>query len=298
MLANPRSGRGIARRLAGDLKQLAREHGHRCKVLEVGGDERLDVRKLGRADALAIIGGDGTVNRSAAAAIEADAPVYQLPTGNENLFARALGMRRSPRAMIAAMELGQVRRADVGIAGDEPFLIMASLGPDASVVHRVARNRRRAIGHLAYVEPVIRESLAPAIPTLRVDVDGRPMVEDQRGVLIIANTREYATKLDPCPEASLFTGTLHAAFLPARSLADVLRWGVRMRRRRADERRGAVRASGRVFSIEASTGNAFAQIDGEAFGSGPMRQALHLGLRSACLPVLAPDRQEVSQIHT
>ncbi len=260
--------------------------GHRCKVLEVGGDERLDVGKLGHADALAVIGGDGTVNRSAAAAIEAGAPIYQLPTGNENLFARALGMRRSPRAMIAAMERGAVCRADVGMADDEPFLIMASFGPDASVVHRVARNRRRAIGHLAYVEPVIRESVKPAIPTLHVSVDGRTIVDAERGVLVVANTREYATKLDPCPQASLFTGELHVVFLPAESLIDLLRWGGRLRRRRAESSSGAIRASGNSIVVQPVSGHAFAQIDGEALGDAPVRRRVRLGVRASVLPVL------------
>lgn len=287
VLANPKSGRGVAKRLAGDLRHHARDRGHRCKVLEVGGAEPLDVRKLMNADALAVIGGDGTVNRCAAASIEADAPIYQLPTGNENLFARALGMRRSPHAMVNAMERMEVRRADIGMAGDDPFLIMASLGPDASVVHRVANNRRRAIGHLAYVEPVIRECLDPAIPLLDVSVDGELMVKEQRGVLVVANTREYATRLDPCPAASLFSGKLHAAFMPAESLLGVLTWGARAWRRRIDERVGALRATGSVVTVRSTSENAFAQIDGEALRVASPDDPVTLRTRQSVLPVLA-----------
>lgn len=288
MLANPKSGRGIAARLARDLRAAARTRGHRCKLLEVGGSERLDPEKLAHADALAVVGGDGTVNRSAAAAIEARAPIYQIPTGNENLFARALDMRRSPRAMLDAMESGQTGLADVGMAGPDPFLIMASLGPDASVVRRVALSRRRAIGHLAYVEPMVRELLRPAIPSLTVEVDGRRIVNADQGVLIIANTREYAAHLDPCPDASLFSGDLHVAFLPADGSVGVLRWGVSAWRRSVGTHPRAVVATGMRVGVDLHDPRTPIQIDGEWQNAHETQTRTEFSLQRAKLPVFTP----------
>src|SRR5262249_59203093 len=88
-------------------------------------------------------GGDGTllevVNRAPGL------PITVLPLGNENLVARHYGMKRSGAGVAAVVTAGCVHALDLARADGRVFCLMASVGIDADVVHRVHRRRR---GHI------------------------------------------------------------------------------------------------------------------------------------------------------
>ena len=262
VLHNPRSGRGLAARLADRIAVACRDDGHRVKSLAVGGAEPLDPAKLARAQGFVVIGGDGTVSRCAPAAIQSRVPLYHVPTGNENLFARALGMARGTPAVLDALRANRTVDVDAGLIDGVPFLLMASAGADAGVIHRVAAGRTRAIGHLAYIEPILREAARPALSRVTLEVDGRVVVEGQTGIVLVANTRHYAARLDPCHTASLRSGLLHALFLPASTTVGVLRWAVPAWTRRIGVARGARAGEGRRITVRTDP-PAPVQVDGE-----------------------------------
>lgn len=214
VLHNPRSGRGLAERLSGRIGQRLRARGH-----EVDQASALDQQggSLAGADALILVGGDGTVSHAVDAAAQAQVPVYHAGTGNENLFARTFGMKRSPDAVAAAVDANTTAPCDLVRSEGRPVLMMLSVGPDSGVIHRVAHARTMAVGHLAYIEPVAKAILDPHRPILTVVIDGTPIAQNEPGQLIIANTRAYALGIDPARDAAPDTGKLHVAFLPARS---------------------------------------------------------------------------------
>jgi diacylglycerol kinase family enzyme len=243
-----------------------------------------------------VAGGDGSVLRAAPAAIAAGVPVYHIPCGNENLFAREFRMDSSVQTLRRALDRRAVQKVDVGrVAGPEgdggPFLIMCSLGPDASVIHRLDRVRTRALGHLAYMGPVLQELMAPSFPRLRVRVDGREVV-DGRGILLVGNSRQYALRMDPAVRASMSDGLLDVVFLPCEGRAGALAWGLRCRLGRQSAHSKLVYVQGREIEIEPAEGEAVYQVDGEAGCSHPagtsIAGALRLTLSPACLPVLVP----------
>ena len=210
--------------------------------------------------------------------------------GNENLFAREFAMRPDPRAVVRAIEHGQKRLIDRARCNGASYLIMCSVGPDASVIHRLTRARRKPTGHLAYTMPVIAEAFSPYIPRLRVEVDGREIVEHRRGVVVIANMRQYALRVDPCPGADIQDAKLDAVFLPcATSLGSVVR--LAQCRLRVQERMGAVLARGEHVRVEIEGDHPRCQLDGEAPREGsPALNAsvLECAVEACELPVLAP----------
>lgn len=297
MLSNPKSGSGKAVRLAERAVAALSQAGCGVKHLEVGGEEKLDAGRLSSARALVVVGGDGTVLGSADAAAAADCPLYHLPTGNENLFSREFGMSDDVDLLVRAVAAGRVRRVDIGrvCIGEtaEPFLLMCSVGPDASVIRRLARTRRRATGHRAYVGPVLGEALRPMLPRITLEVDGRRLLEGERGWVIVANCAEYALRLNPARDAVMSDGLLDVVFMPSTTTVGALRWLVRFGRRRDLHACGATVGRGssvRLVSEQVHSLGCY-QVDGEAgrlqTGNGE-RFELVASVLPANVPVLCP----------
>ncbi len=292
VLSNPRSGAGRAGRLALQAAAALAAAGHKVKHLQVGGDELLDPERLKKATALVVVGGDGTVLRSAEASARADCPIYHVPTGNENLFSRQFGMTGDVRALVRAVESRRVKRVDLGRVAvgtaSEPFLLMCSVGPDAGVVRRLSRSRRRALGHASYTMPVLAEICAPMLPQLSVWVDGRHLVEGRRGWVIVANSAQYALRLNPAREAAMDDGLLDVLFMPGSSAVESLLWLLRCARRGDLGRAGAVLARGRAVGIRAEAEGVCYQVDGEtaAYAMDPNRLDIDLSAEAGAVPVL------------
>lgn len=109
----------------------------------------------GTLRALVSVGGDGTVaelvNRT-----NAGVPITILPTGNENLLARYLGLRRSADALAETIDAGNMIRLDAGRAAGRLFLLMMSCGFDAEVVRRFEARRSGHAGSWSYARPILQ----------------------------------------------------------------------------------------------------------------------------------------------
>ena len=225
-------------------------------------------QRLTGAAALLVAGGDGSVLHALEAACRSGVPIYHIPSGNENLFAREFGHSRDPARAASALrqmrtavvDLGRVTAAD---GWSSPFSMMCSFGPDASVVHRLESTRTAGGGHLVYARPIVAELLNPVIPRLSVRVDGSVLVADQRGVLIVANGRQYALGINPARVASMTDGLLDVVFMPTRGRFGTLAWAARCRTRADLAKAGAILARGRAVVVEPTEGTALAQLEGE-----------------------------------
>jgi len=86
-----------------------------------------------------IVGGDvedalnGSVNVTAAAALDADLPLVVVPAGTLNHFARDIGLETVDDT-IASLQAGAVAEVDVGLIAGEVFLNTASLGSYVELV--------------------------------------------------------------------------------------------------------------------------------------------------------------------
>lgn len=89
----------------------------------------------GRAKALGVAGGDGTVAAAAAVAIEHDLPLAVFPAGTLNHFAADVGIS-SIEDVVDGIESGEAVRVDVAEVGGIPFLNTASIGAYPEMVRR------------------------------------------------------------------------------------------------------------------------------------------------------------------
>lgn len=236
VIFNPISGAGRARGLGESVAEAARRRGIEVELLPTSpgrASEWLRDPIVGRR-ALVVVGGDGAVRGAAPEAARAGVPMVHCPAGNENLFAREFGMTNDPEQVATTLAEGTVRRVDLAwsrIEGreDEPVVLMASFGFDAEVVHDLAAVRTGTVNNLSYLRPILRRMRAFDPPRISIAVDGDAIAEGVPGLAIVANSKEYASRLDPARRAVIDDGRLDVVLMPARSVSELLGWLVRAR---------------------------------------------------------------------
>ncbi len=154
-----------------------------------------------------------------------------LPMGNENLFAKHFGFTRDVEALAKAIGLGQTRRVDLGRVGScesgaipgtipgqggQLFTLMAGVGFDADVVHRMDRWRStpaqgvatritpgstrrsglRRVRRASYLPRIVSSLWGYGYPSLTVEVDGQELTGSQ---LFVFNLPEYGGGLSLAP---------------------------------------------------------------------------------------------------
>ncbi|MFD9007194.1 bifunctional phosphatase PAP2/diacylglycerol kinase family protein [Streptomyces sp. NPDC059582] len=170
VVANSASGTADRVRALRDALPLA-------EVVECApGDVRDELEKAaGRAVALGVCGGDGTVNTAAEVALRHGLPLAVLPGGTLNHFAYDLGVE-DERALSRAVRRGEAVRVDVGrfSGGDTQgvFLNTCSLGVYPELVRERDRWSGRIGGWPAGVLAAVRVLRADRHP-LHAEVGGR-----------------------------------------------------------------------------------------------------------------------------
>jgi diacylglycerol kinase family enzyme len=132
-------------------------------------------------------------------------------------------MTSDPVALARAILAGRTASIDLGRADDEPFTIMASIGFDAAVVHRLSAVRTGAISHLSYVRPGLEVARSWRASRVSWRIDGE-CEELGEGLVVIGNMRAYGVGLNPTAEALHDDGLLDAVFIPARTAMELLPW--------------------------------------------------------------------------
>lgn len=293
LLYNPSAGKGRARAVAERLADALNAHGFEAALREVGpnGDHDRRVEALRAVDRAVVVGGDGTVHHLLSDLIEGGAPLYHAPLGTENLLAREFSMRPDAPAVIDALRRNDVQRLDVARFGERRLLLMCSCGYDAAVIHRLHAGRKRRISHRSYIRPMLQEAVQWRPPRLLVTDGERTIVNGEQGMLVIANSRQYAMRLNPARDADMSDGQLDLIFYPARTRAGLARWSLLTALGQHLGRRSLIRARASHFTVESLSPHAQFQLDGEphladGHGAGQSR-TFEVTISQAALPVLA-----------
>lgn len=133
-------------------------------------------------------GGDGTVAEVVSGLEGTGVPVGILPGGTANVFANELGI---PTDLAQAAALltreARIRAVDVGVLGEERFLVRVGVGLEADTVEGATREEKDRLGVLAYPIAAIRSAGQAPVVRYRLQLDGRE--ETAEGVTcVIANS--------------------------------------------------------------------------------------------------------------
>jgi YegS/Rv2252/BmrU family lipid kinase len=182
----------------GDATRLAREAAER-------GD-----------DAVLAVGGDGTVNETAAGLIGSRTALGVIPMGSGNGLARTLGLPLKPEGALNALEHAVVRRMDVGRANGGLFLNVAGAGFDAAVGedfhHHGRRGGRRGVFTYVRLSAARVLSYVPETYVLRA---GDVTFEGKALVIAFVNGRQYGGGAILSPKGRLDDGVFDVALIEA-----------------------------------------------------------------------------------
>ena len=264
---------GAAQRRAAVRQMLVRlgQAGHQVitRITRAAGDARHMARQAAdSAHAVVVVGGDGTVGEAAAGLIGTSVPLIIWPRGTENLVAKAFGFQSNPDYILACLHSGTHKSLDVGIANDRPFLLLAGIGFDAEVVHRLKQLRIGHITHLSYGAPLWRTFWEHRFPPLRVSSAGRHLWEG-RGLVFVANLPQYALNLNVVRDARGDDGLLDLCILPCDGRIGLLGHALRTLVRKQIEHPSVVYQRLPAVRVEAAV-PVSAQLDGDEAGTLPL----------------------------
>jgi YegS/Rv2252/BmrU family lipid kinase len=287
LIYNPESGRGRPKQQA--LPDLLT----RLKALGIEADPAA-TREPGHATELAraalqrkvplIIawGGDGTINEVARAMLGSETPLGILPGGTVNVFARETGIPFNLDKACRVLVEGKPRVIPVGMAGDRPFLLMAGIGIDAEVVHRLevdARLKKR-LGTFAFWLLGFRLLASYAFAPLKVLVDGKEVV----GTGVVAgNVRCYGSGYVITPEARLEEPMLDVVVFQGQSGFAYLRYLLGVAGGFHVKFKDVVHFHAERLEVVATDGQHY-QLDGESAGKLPVRLEIHPNALTVLLP--------------
>jgi len=230
IVVTPGSGEGRAMATAKWIRRVLVRHGFPAGIRAFGGLAELG--EWARTCApdfgcLVCVGGDATLSAAAVAAIRGDVPFVPVPGGFGNVFAQVFGLSNRAGAVLDLLRHGEVRRVDVGVAGDgEVFLSRRSYGMLEQVQQMAEDGRKqprsRRLRHLRYYGVARRFLFGTPLASLRVEVDGAVVAEDAV-VVTVANVETYRGFLSLTPAASPVDG-LFDVFVVPRVSKPALAW--------------------------------------------------------------------------
>ena len=186
----------------------------RAEVLETTPDTGVDqllgeAAASGRAKALGVAGGDGSVASAAAVAIEHGLPLAVIAAGTLNHFARDVGLN-TPQDTADAVVAGQAVKVDVADVNGTPFLNTSSIGAYPEMVRRRDRLSGR-LGKWLALSVAAAQTLRRQSPVELV-VNGKPL---SVWIIFVGNCLYTPRGLSPAWRPRLEDGLLDVQYLRA-----------------------------------------------------------------------------------
>ena len=154
LLLNPNASRRTS--LTSESLSGLRDGGFDVTVKETVNAREMDfIIRHSSADAVAIGGGDGTINAALPAVLDTGLPLGIVPLGTANDLSRTLEIPTDPVDALALIAGGRVRYIDVGWAKQKPFLNAAGMGIGSRMSRSLSAERKASLGRLGYLTTVL-----------------------------------------------------------------------------------------------------------------------------------------------
>lgn len=288
LISNPASGRSKKEKIDRAVEILRDRGSH--EVLPQWTERPRDGTRLARealrqgADAVIAAGGDGTINEVLNGLAGTSVPMGVIPLGTANCYALEVGIPLDAlRAAQAILDSEKVC-IPLGKAGETYFLLMAGIGYDAEVVHRLedALGWKRKLGKAAYLLMGLKRLVVYHPPKLRVIMDGGEPVEGYS--VIIGNARSYGGRFQVTPGAGFSEEALDVCLFQRKDIGSIFRysWGI-LRGGKHIQYRDVVYRKCRAVRVESNEPSPV-QLDGDRFGHTPVT----IELAPQALQVLVP----------
>ncbi len=156
-------------------------------------------------------GGDGTVSSVVDFLAHHDTLLGLLPLGTANDFARTLGIPQDIEGACKTIAEGKVVDIDLGLAGDNYYVNVASAGLGVEATRALSPWLKRSTGPLAYPVAAIKAFLKHEPFSARLtfpDGDHEPVEYDRLLQVAVGNGRFYGGGMIVAPESGIDDKTL------------------------------------------------------------------------------------------
>ena len=156
------------------------------------------------------VGGDGTVNETAAGLIHTDTALGIIPVGSGNGLGRHLNIPTNARKAIETLNNAVKHKIDVCTANGIPFFNVAGVGYDARVAHEFAEKPTRGFG--TYVQTVIQEYFKYS-PKKFILTMPSGKIKKKALMVSFANGSQFGNNAYIAPNADLNDGLMDVSLL-------------------------------------------------------------------------------------
>jgi diacylglycerol kinase (ATP) len=294
IIVNPTAGSGRAARLLPWIRErlAPRPEAELHVTIRRGEAEELAARAAAAgSDRLVVVGGDGTAQEVVNGVLSeaSHAAIGIVPVGAGNDLARSLGLPADP-AEAWTIAIGRAtRRIDAALAVNGEgrrrwFASAGGIGFDAQVAAAMATRRGWQLGRAGYLLTTLSELRRFNNRRLRMVIDGEPL--ERRALLVaIANGPYYGGGMRIAPDAAPDDGWLDLCVVGDISRLTAIRELPNLYRG-THVRHPAVSIH-RARTVEiVGDGTTHAHLDGEPFGSLPLRVEIRAGSLEVAAGVL------------
>jgi diacylglycerol kinase (ATP) len=284
LVVNPTSGRGLGARVAPVVRERLAAAGitvdvHATTCAEDVGRISAEVVASG-ADAVALIGGDGTVHLGAQVLAKSGMPFGVIPAGTGNDFARGIGVPlKDPAAAADLIVAGKTRMIDLAVAKDEYITTVVAGGFD-SLVNKRANAMSWPKGNSRYTVATLAELRTFKPLEYVVTVDGE-VIETKAMLVAVGTGPTYGGGLQICAGAEIDDGLLDVTIIQPVSRFTLLQMFPKLSKGTHVGHPMMRTARGRSVRIESPGITAYA--DGEVLGPLPV----DIGIAPGALTVFA-----------
>ncbi|MDQ3072765.1 MAG: diacylglycerol kinase family lipid kinase [Bacteroidota bacterium] len=169
-----------------------------------------DMIKTRAVDTVAVVGGDGTVNRIAGQMLYSNIRLAIIPSGSGNGLARELGLPSDASDALQVIKSGRERVIDCGLANDAPFFCTAGAGFDAHVSGLFSGSKKR--GFYNYCRITLSQVFGYRPQTYKILVNGNELVRESY-MVTIANGSQFGNNAYIAPQAELDDGLLDVCLI-------------------------------------------------------------------------------------
>ena len=221
LIVNPSAGGGRAARALPGVEARLRALGVAFEVdatRDIAHARELAVGAAQRGRVVVTLSGDGMLGAVAGALREVPgATVGVLPGGRGNDFARVVGIPLDAEAACEVIANGVARPIDLGLAGETPYIGIASVGFD-SEANRIANSAPARLGQLVYLYGALGALATWKHATFDIEVDGerRQFTGWSVGA---CNSKAYGGGMYAAPDAELDDGALDVVYCERTSKA-------------------------------------------------------------------------------
>jgi diacylglycerol kinase (ATP) len=277
LISNPKTGRYASNRRTPVEKLIQHLHSKgidiELMITRGPGDAAAIAERVTRngVDDVIVAGGDGTINEALQGLIGSNARLSILPRGTANVLARELGLPLNGIAAADVIARGKVRRIHLGCAINKTtgikryFFLMAGIGLDASVVHRVRPRLKKHFGKAAFWFSGLSHLANWKPSPFKLEIDGQILPATFAS---IGKAASYGGQLSVTPRAQLDQPDFEVCVISTTSRLRYLRLLPYVMRSGVPEHRQEV-----IFlrtKRARATGDALVQADGELIGKLPM----------------------------